>query len=694
MSIRETLDKIKKSIQDKIDETKLDFAMRRSASGGTQFSKNDERQLMQLIDLYLSGKMKPDEMMNFINLTKKYFYHTKGIDSAVELPKTTIENITTTDATTGETVIATSTIASYNRARNVFIINGLTFQKCLDSIKSTDKSYLVDIINFTGHELTHFDQHVASENFDKLSPEEQRNFDKKTYKVIKDIENSYESQLNAKELLDMDSFMGNYTKSMQSFGFNANNFELFQRVRYLKYTYERDARSSAIDFSKSFMSLIENSSFASPQAKLWAKESYKFIEKIEQDEIKTEELIINREENKLFDNYYSVIGRQALANIVNDNEHKTFNHSQSLIYKRCLAEIVEHFTYQEKEDFLKIAIARNLPQFANVIIKSIKKDPNYLENSTQLQDMLTTSIAKDCFEIGENKTPTKINYGSICGENIDLSLLLTEDRLAYCVISCLGKNNYAGASKLSALIKTNHFSKEIILEKARLIEKSNFSGKEFAIKSLIVNIPFEDAVNLLETASKENLPNLKKELFTALNLMPEYHLNRINVLKKLELTEEETKYKTEEEIIMAGCAAYYENYYFESLLNANNTPQNNAAIQKVCEYFKSIYKAELRAGGKSLAEQMSKDTSIQDFLTGFEFDFEVAKQIVNNRAACLNLLKAISEGTIVINGTKTTIDNNDKIRLTQLLTSTLAQREWDRQLAEIEKTTMQEHVKE
>ena len=171
-------------------------------------------------------------------------------------------------------------------------------------------------------------------------------------------------------------------------------------------------------------------------------------------------------------------------------------------------------------------------------------------------------------------------------------------------------------------------------------------------------------------------------------------LKKIDMQAPRELTEEETKYKTEEEIIMAGCAAYYENYYFESLLNANNTPQNNAAIQKVCEYFKSIYKAELRAGGKSLAEQMSKDTSIQDFLTGFEFDFEVAKQIVNNRAACLNLLKAISEGTIVINGTKTNIDNNDKIRLTQLLTSTLAQREWDRQLAEIEKTTMQEHVKE
>lgn len=699
MAIKEKLDKIKKTIQDKIDETKLDFAMKRSASGGTSFSKTDEKQLMQLIDLYLTGKMKPDEMMNFINLTKKYFYHTKGLDSSTVLPKTIIEPLTKQDPSTGINKVDENTVAAYNRARNVFIINDSTFKKCLDSIGSTDKSYLIDIINFTGHELTHFDQHLASEAFEKLSPEQQREFDKKTYEVIKDIEGSYETQLDTKSLLEMDSFMGKYAKSMQEFGLGAAHFEVFQKVRYFKYSYERDARNGAIDFSKAFMALIENSSFASENVKTWAKNGHLSIEKFEQQEINIEDAITSKEENKLLENYYGSIGRQALAKLVNDNEHKTFSYSQSLLYKRCVAEIVEHFTFQEKEDYLKVAIARNLPQFANILIKSIKKDPEYLENNVKLKDMLTNALATGEFDMGADKPPMKINHGRVYDEAIDYSMLLTEDRLGYCVMSCLDKNNYCGANKISSLIKKNYFSKEHILEKARVIEKNNFNGKEFAIKSLIGNLSFDDTVSLLETAVKENLPTLKKELFTALNQMPEYHLSRAKVLKNLDLTGEDTKYKTHEEMVLIGCSEFYEQYHFDNATAILNTdtasqPKKDAALQKVREYFKAIYKQELRNGGKELESQMEKDNSIQEFLTGFAFEFDTAKEIVNNKPACLNLLKVLSEGTIMLNGKKTELDDNDKAKLARLLVSTLNQREWDRQLAEIENANEQVQERE
>lgn len=689
MAIRETLDKIKKSIQDKIDETKLDFAMRRSASGGTAFSKTDEKQLMQLIESYLSGNMKPDEMMTFINLTKKYFYHTKGLDPTTELPRTIIEPLTKNDPSTGETQVDASTIAAYNRARNVFIINEPTFKKCLDSIKDSNKSYLMDIINFTGHELTHFDQHLASEGFESLPPEQQRDFDKKTYEVIKDIEGSYETQLDAQSLLDMDSFMGKYTKSMQDFGFSIEHFKLFQKVRYFKYTYERDARNGAIDFSKGFMALIGNSEFASDKVKAWAEKNQDAIGKFEQQEIMIEDEIISKKEHKLLDDYYASVGKQALAKIVNDNEHKSFNLSQSLLYKRCVAEIIEHFSYKEKEEYLKVAIARNLPQFANIIIKSIKKDPEYLENNVRLKDMLTTSLANGEFDMGAEKPPMKINHGKIYGETIDYSLLLSEDRLSFCVMSCLDKNNYGGANKISSLLKNTSFSNENILKQAQTIEKNNLYGKEYAIKALLVNVSFEDSVKLLEIASRENLPTLKKELLTQLNQMPEYHLNRAKVLKNLTMSEEETKYKTIDEIILTGCAEYYEKYYFDSFLSSDNNPQKSAAIQKVREYFKTIYKQELKKGGKALESQMQQDTSIQDFLTGYEFDFDVAKKIADNQPACLSLLKALSDGSIVINGQKVTLNDDNKMKLARLLVSTLNQKEWNRQFAELEANEQQ-----
>lgn len=689
MAIRETIDKLKKSIQDKIDETKLDFAIRRSASGGTSFSKTDEKQLMQLIDSYLSGKMKPDEMMTFINLTKKYFYHTKNLDSATELPRTIIEPLTKNDPSTGETQIEESTIAAYNRARNVFIINEPTFKKCLDSIKNPDKSYLMDIINFTGHELTHFDQHLASENFESLPPEQQRDFDKNTYEVIKDIENSYETQLDAQSLLDMDSFMGKYTKSMQEFGFSIEHFKLFQKVRYLKYTYERDARNGAIDFSKGFMALIKNSEFASDKVKAWAEKNQESINRFEQQEITIEDEIISKKENKLLDDYYASIGKQALAKIVNDNEHKPFNLSQSLVYKRCVAEIIEHFSYKEKEEYLKVAIARNLPQFANIIIKSIKKDPEYLENNVRLKDMLATSLANGEFDMGAEKPPMKINHGQLHGETIDYSLLLSEDKLSFCVMSCLEKNNYGGASKISSLLKTTSFSKENILKQAQTIEKNNLCGKEYAIKALLSNVSFEDSVKLLEIASKENLPTLKKELLTQLNQMPEYHLNRAKVLKNLTMSEEETKYKTIDEIILTGCAEYYENFYFNSFLQPDNNPQKTAAMQKVREYFKTIYKQELKNGGKDLENKMQQDTTIQEYLTGYEFEFEAAKKVANNQPAYLNLLKALSDGSLVINGKKVALNDNSKMKLAQLLTSTLNEKEWNRQFAELEANEQQ-----
>ena len=694
MAIKETLDNLRKRIQDRIDESKLDFVMRRSASGGTNFSKNDEKQLVQLIDAYLSGKMKPDEMMTFINLTKRYFYHTKGFDSSVELPKTIIEAVTKEDPSTGVTQIDPSTIAAYNRARNVFIINDVTFKKCLESIKGDNKSYLMDIVNFTGHELTHFDQHLSSEAFESLSPEEQRKFDKNTYEVIKDIEGSYETQLDAKSLMDMDTFMGKYTKSMQEFGLSAEHFQFFQRVRYFKYSYERDARNGAIDFGKSFIKLIEGSEFASDKVKAWAVENKDAIERFEQQEIKLEDEILSKKEHKLLDDYYSSIGRQALAKIVNDNEHKPFNVTQSLVYKRCVAEIIEHFTFEEKEQYLKVAIARNLPQFANVIIKSIKKDPEYLENNAKLKDMLTTSLANGVFEMGEGKPPMKINFGNVAGEAIDFSLLLTEDRLGYCVMSCLDKNNYAGASKIAPLIKKNYFSKEHILEKAKVIEKNNLYGKEFAIKSLLVNLSFEDAVSLLESASRNGLVTLKTELFTVLSQMPEYHLNRAEVLKKVGFLEEETKYKTEEEIILTGCAEFYENFYFNTFLMTEESPQKRAAVQKVREYFKATYKQEVRKGGKALESQLATDSSVQDFLMSGEFEFETAKRFAQDRVACLSLLKVLADETLVIDGKKVALNEDTKMKLSRLLISTLSQVEWNRQFAEIEKGEQQAQVKE
>ena len=687
MAIREKLEQIKKSIQDKIDETKLDFAMKRSASGGTSFSKADEKQLMHLIDAYLSGKMKPDEMMNFINLTKKYFYHTKGLDESTVLPKTIIQSLSKEDPSTGINQPDSSTIAAYNRARNVFIINEPTFKKCLESISGTDKSYLVDIINFTGHELTHFDQHLTSEAFESLSPEQQKDFDKKTYEVIKDIETSYETQLDAKSLLDMDSFMGKYTKSMQDFGLSIGNFEIFQKVRYFKYTYEKDARNGAVDFSKSFLSLIENSEFASKEAKSWAQQGYESVDRFEQQEITLENAILGSEESGLLDKYYSSIGRQALAKLVNDNEHKSIHYSQSLIYKRCVAEIVEHFNFKEKEDYLKVAIAKNLPQFANILIKSIKKDPEYLENNVRLKDMLTNALSTGEFDMGADKPALKINHGSIYSEAIDYSMLLSEDRLGYCVMNCIDKNSYTGANKLSSLIKKNYFSKEHILEKARAIEKTNSYEKEYAMQALIVNLSFEDILSLLESVSKENLPSLHKELLTCLNQKPEYHLNKPKVLKKIDLTGESTKFVTEDELVLIGCAEYYEKYYFDSFVifeQDPKQPQKDAALQKVRDYFKMTYKEELRHGGKALESQMEKDTVIQDFLTGFELDFDIAKKVVENKAAYMNLLKALSDGTMMFKGKTLTLDSNDKAKLARLLISTLNQREYDRQLAEIQ----------
>ena len=694
MAIREKLDKIKKSIQDRIDEAKLDYVLKRSASGGTKFSKTDEKQLMQLIDSYLSGDMKPDEMITLINLTKKYFYHTKGMDSSTVLPRTIIENVTTSDSTTGATIVDESAVAAYNRARNVFIINEKTFKKCLDSISGKDKSYLMDIVNFTGHELTHFDQHLSSEAFEKLSPEEQRNFDKKTYEVIKDIEGSHESQLDAKSLIDMDTFMGKYAKSMQDFGLSAQHFELFQKVRYLRYSYERDARKGAIDFSKTFMQLLENSEYASKNVKKWASENHESIERFEQSEIKIEDEIISKKDNKLLDEYYASIGKHALAKIVNDNEHREFNVSQNLLYKRCVAEIVEHFSYKEKEDYLKIAIARNLPQFANVLIKSIKKDPEYLENNARLKEMLTESLSKGYFDMGEEKPPMKINHGKIYGENIDYSLLLSEDKLGYCVMSCLENNNYAGANKISALIKKNCFSKEQIIEHVKVIERNNFGGKEYAIKSLLVNLSFNDLVSLLETATRENLSILKKELFTQLNQMPEYHLNRAKVLKNYNLSDEETKYKKPEEMILQGCAEYYEQYYFNAFFMNENSSEKLAALQKVRAYFKSVYKEELKQGGRSLEAQLQKDQSVQNFLTGSEFEFDVAKRFAKDKVACLGLLKALGDESIVINGKKFALDGDTKMKLARLLSSTLNQMEWDRQAAEIEMSEQQAAVKE
>ena len=81
---------------------------------------------------------------------------------------------------------------------------------------------------------------------------------------------------------------------------------------------------------------------------------------------------------------------------------------------------------------------------------------------------------------------------------------------------------------------------------------------------------------------------------------------------------------------------------------------------------------------------MQQDTSIQEFLTGYEFDFDVAKKIADNQPACLSLLKALSDGSIVINGQKVTLNDDNKMKLARLLVSTLNQKEWNRQFAELE----------
>ena len=689
MAVLDKLNEIKKAIQEKFEETKLDFALKKSESAKTTLSKTDEKEMMRLIDSYIAGTMKPEEMLIFINLTKRYFYQVKNLDAGIDLPKTIIETVTKKNVLTGETEPDTGIVAAYNHARNVFIINVSTLENCIKSIDGENKSVLMDVVNFTGHELTHYEQHLMNEVFEGLSPAEQKNFDKKTYEVIKDIEDGVDLQLDAKTLLEMDSFMGKYTKSMQDFGLSAEHFQVFQKVRYAKYSYERDARSGAIDFTKEFVKLIESSEFASERVKTWAKENQESIERFEQKEITIENEIISKEENKMLERYYQTIGRQVLAKLVNDNENKSFNFNQSMLYKRCVAEIVEHFTYEEKEEYLKIAIAKHLPQFANVIIKSIKRDPNYLEHNEDLKNMLTEGLAKGELAFDEGKT-AKINPGGVNGECIDYSSLLTEDRLGYCVMQSLARNDYASAYKVSSLIKTNYFSKQHILEQSEIIEKNNFYGKEYAIKALIVNLSFDDIVSLLETAARNNMPTLKAEILSQLNKMPEFHLNRKDVLKKLSKASGETQFEADEEMILKGCAQFCNEYYFSSFLNNLNNkqePEKEAAMQKIHALYKTVYKQEIKKGGKALESQVLSDSTIKEYLLGSEFGFQVAERIVDNKVAYLSLLKTLTEDHIMVNGQKFVIGEDDKRKLAELLEAILDQKEFNRKMEAIDRET-------
>ena len=130
--------------------------------------------MMRLIDSYIAGTMKPEEMLIFINLTKRYFYQVKNLDAGIDLPKTIIETVTKKNVLTGETEPDTGIVAAYNHARNVFIINVSTLENCIKSIDGENKSVLMDVVNFTGHELTHYEQHLMNEVFEGLSPAEQK----------------------------------------------------------------------------------------------------------------------------------------------------------------------------------------------------------------------------------------------------------------------------------------------------------------------------------------------------------------------------------------------------------------------------------------------------------------------------------------------------------------------------------------
>ena len=669
MAIKENLDKIKNSVQDKIDKIKLDFAIRMSASGGTSFSKKDEKHFMQLLDLYLSGKMRPDELMTFITLAKKYFYHTKKIDPSTALPKTIISKDKDE-----------SVRGYYNRSDNIFGITENTFNECVESIQGSDKSILIEMVNTVGHELTHFNQYLTSEAFERLPLEQQHDFDKKTYKVIKDI-TATELKLETKELLEMDSFMGKYTDSLKSRGLTDETFELLRHTRYLKYSYEKDARGGGIDFLKSFVSLIEKSEFASDKVKTWSTENYKTIEEFEQKETDNEKEIG-------LELYYNSTGKQILEQIVKDNENKRLEISQNLIYERCVTEIVEQFSYQEKEQFLKKAIAENWPQFANILIKSIKRDPEYLENNKNLQEMLTTSLAKGSFDMGEEKPPLEIKFDNYNRNPIDFSLILTEDNLCECVMNCFSNNNYSGAITISPMIKNKHFLPENIIEHAKAIENSALIifEKHRALQSLLINLSFEDILKLFDLASRNNLTMLKEFTSTQLHQFPEYHLNRAKYLKEYE--SDETQFSTQEEIILTGCAEYYEGFYGNQY--SKKSQQELIVLQKIRKYFKVAYKEEMKKSETDLESQMAEDTSIQDFLNGdLYMGNDVAKKIVDNKPAYMMLLKTLAEETMTLNGKKVKLNDDNKRNLAALLVSVLHLKACKKELEQNEKTEQQ-----
>lgn len=302
--------------------------------------------------------------------------------------------------------------------------------------------------------MTHYHQNSNVREYEKASPEEQREFDEE----VKDSIFAYKNYLklgkdDAEALHTLIAPYANRDEAPKGYESMEEFYEDISFASYYTIQSEKEAREGGVDFAMNFYQDLLNS---------------KKFDYQDSKNDKSDLDALQEKQEKLYSSYKNWLkalenmDESQIINLVERVESKNpiLKNFNAFNYKNVMQYLIKNKTLEQKEALFKNATYNGYSMFAEVLVKGIQKDKDYQENKDEISTFVCDCLVGDAYGEEKHRFPNAVvaNVG-----NVKYTKLLNQDSVQRVISNLLDVGSVFNAEMVIVSNGKTEYSLDFVL---------------------------------------------------------------------------------------------------------------------------------------------------------------------------------------------------------------------------------------
>lgn len=338
----------------------------------------DVSTIIKIMNKHFKKGLTTEDVVSLIKETYQYCASWYG-KTNYPLPKLIIDDLDKVGSKKG----------SYNVETNTIKISMAEVQKLVNS-KDKSSAQLIDIINYTAHEMRHYKQTVLADKYDSLPKNSKTNISE----YVRDLLISQKNKNPNTDKTAVASFMNNYLDEKPKFDTKNKDIRLYFMLAreglYKMYPIEKDARLVGAQITNMIALQCMKDKNASKETIEYLKNNQKRLVNDLEDAYDRENIEIAKDFLKIFDEKYMKISIDGILKMatdfdkpvpegLNEESRANFKNKQE-VYIVALGYIMKNKSTEEKKELFEKATEGQYKILKNITEQSLALDAHATKN--------------------------------------------------------------------------------------------------------------------------------------------------------------------------------------------------------------------------------------------------------------------------------------------------------------------------